>query len=395
MGLPAAFGATVLFITQPLLWGHAFINPKDTPFMALFTVTIYLGLHMVDSWQMNNLSKRRLALAAISLGILCSFRVVGPLAGLIVLGFAVEKLSVRAIPAMAAYLGIAGLTAYVSWPYLWAAPLSHLWKSVTTMVAFPWLRKILFANQYYSTTQLPRSYFPTMLGIQLTEPALLLAGAGLAVLALRHRGKGRLGPLALFGAWFVLPTAFVIINHSPLYDNARQLYFLLTPLFVLAGVGLEWLFSYFTRAAARAAILVLAVLPGLVGIVSLHPYSYVYYNSLVGGTAGAYGRYEMDYWATSFGEIADYLNSYANRGANVLVYGGPPHLLQDHLRPDIDVYVSARGSALRYQYVVFLTRWDIEMPQEVCPDADTIYAVGRRGAVFAILKDVPRHANCP
>jgi hypothetical protein len=43
----AAFGAVLLFSTQPLIWGHAFINPKDVPFMAFFLGSI-LGLRMVD-----------------------------------------------------------------------------------------------------------------------------------------------------------------------------------------------------------------------------------------------------------------------------------------------------------------------------------------------------------
>jgi hypothetical protein len=45
----AAFGAALLFSTQPLLWGHAFINPKDMPFMAFFLASITAGLYMVDS----------------------------------------------------------------------------------------------------------------------------------------------------------------------------------------------------------------------------------------------------------------------------------------------------------------------------------------------------------
>jgi hypothetical protein len=46
-----AFGATLLFSTQPLLWGHAFINPKDIPFMASFLGAVALGLKMADSLQ--------------------------------------------------------------------------------------------------------------------------------------------------------------------------------------------------------------------------------------------------------------------------------------------------------------------------------------------------------
>src|SRR3989304_1535797 len=63
-----AIGATLLFMTQPLLWGHAFINPKDTPFLSFFLLSIYFGLRLFVSLkpiQLHNLtpsSKRTLAL---------------------------------------------------------------------------------------------------------------------------------------------------------------------------------------------------------------------------------------------------------------------------------------------------------------------------------------------
>src|SRR5919108_2194811 len=45
----AALGATVLFLTQPVFWGHAFINPKDIPLLSLFLLSVYLGIRMHDS----------------------------------------------------------------------------------------------------------------------------------------------------------------------------------------------------------------------------------------------------------------------------------------------------------------------------------------------------------
>lgn len=45
-----AWAVLILFGTQPLLLGHAFINPKDTPFMFLFTLSILLGLNIADRW---------------------------------------------------------------------------------------------------------------------------------------------------------------------------------------------------------------------------------------------------------------------------------------------------------------------------------------------------------
>ena len=49
MSRNAAFGATLLFMTQPVFWGHAFINPKDIPLLSLFLLTVYLGLRMHDT----------------------------------------------------------------------------------------------------------------------------------------------------------------------------------------------------------------------------------------------------------------------------------------------------------------------------------------------------------
>src|SRR5688572_5780989 len=45
----AAFGTSLLYMSQPLFWGHAFINPKDIPLLSLFLLTVYLGMRMHDS----------------------------------------------------------------------------------------------------------------------------------------------------------------------------------------------------------------------------------------------------------------------------------------------------------------------------------------------------------
>jgi len=44
-----AWSVLILFTTQPLLWGHAFINPKDIPFTFFFIFSILTGLWMVDA----------------------------------------------------------------------------------------------------------------------------------------------------------------------------------------------------------------------------------------------------------------------------------------------------------------------------------------------------------
>ncbi len=44
----AAFLASLLYLTQPLLWGHGVMNPKDTPFATFFLAVVLAGVRMVE-----------------------------------------------------------------------------------------------------------------------------------------------------------------------------------------------------------------------------------------------------------------------------------------------------------------------------------------------------------
>ena len=386
----AALGAAILFLTQPLLWGHAFMNPKDVPLMALFAASVLAGLVMIDRCAARRNLDLAVLPASILLGITISLRVVGPWAGVIVLGYAVLRLRGRVVPVAAAYLILAAITSYVAWP--WISPVTHLMESVQTMSAFPFPAQVLFEGQLYKPGDLPRSYFPVLLAVQLSEPALLLIGAGIPVSIVQWVRRGEWQPPALFLAWFLIPTLLVIGLGSPLYDNGRQLYFLLPPLFILAAVALDRLFSYTTRPVIQGAVMLLAALPGVLVGARLHPYEYVYYNALVGGTGGAYRQFEMDYWGTSFKELSEYLNATAKTDSRVIVFG-PDRTVVRYARPDIRVFVPGEEKNASYDYVLLLTRKDLD--QRRCKGAVTVDEIGRRGAVFSVMKSIPSGVRCP
>jgi hypothetical protein len=60
-------------------------------------------------------------------------------------------------------------------------------------------------------------------------------------------------------------------------------------------------------------------------MVRIHPYQYVAYNSLIGGLPGAAGRFELDYWDTSFAEatkaLAVHVSTTGEAAPVVLVCG--------------------------------------------------------------------------
>ena len=476
----AALGATLLMLTQPVLWGHAFMSPKDIPFLSLFLLALDAGLRAFEregehsvgrstrslilftvAWllgiavlfggtaifhgwletavraaaagQDNLLARlasdirqvapevyitkyfvlflrlraaafilstiglfllylrrspgtlarmRHFVLPGILLGLTVCVRVLGPLVGLLVALFALQKHGRKAIPALAIYAGIAIAAMYATWPYLWPDPVGHFIESIVVMAKYPWQGQVLYNGVMYDSTAIPRSYLPVLLGIQMTEPIwiLFLAGLGLTLWQASRRKPGSAQMLWLTALWFLLPAAGFIALRSPLYDNFRQVFFILPPVFLMAGA----VFDLIQKPIWRAALIALCLVPGLVAGLRLHPYEYIYYNGFIGREAGAFRRFELDYWGTSYREAAGWLNEHAPANASLWVEG-PSHLLGIYLRPDLKLFSSYEAAtADHYDYIVSTTRYDLDLRSY--PQAPVIYTVERGGAPLTVIK---------
>jgi hypothetical protein len=491
----AALGATVLFMTQPVFWGHAFINPKDIPLLSLFLLSVYLGIRMHDSlseggpgsdfesvsatWMGLPQRTRRMLMAAtllwlasllilfggtalihqwmnsavraaangepslisqfvprlqrvapeiyvekffvlflrlrtivflaivglliwlyhrhlpfalqilgmilpagIILGLTVSIRIFGVWAGILVAGYVLRKSGIRAWPVLSMYALIAIIAMYLTWPYLWPDPIGHFFETIRIMSQHPWPGSVLFNGATYPANDLPASYMPVLLAIQLTEPVWMLFFAGLVV-AIFGWIKGRTKQrelLALTLAWFVLPLVTFVVLRPPLYDNFRQTFFILPPIFFTAGLA----FDQVRRPTVQAMLIALVVLPGLLAAARLHPYEYVYYNQFLGGVQAAVDHFELEYWATSYREAAREANRIAPANANVWV-DGPAHLFARFARPDFHIYSPQEAErAEHYDLVVTLARYDLEKTS--FPEAPIVYRVTRDGAVFTVIR---------
>ena len=496
MSRNAAFGATLLFMTQPIFWGHAFINPKDIPLLALFLLSVVLGLRVHDllfssnpnsalasarvTWNgLSQRTRRRLVTAmviwlvslvvlyggtnlihqwiegivhaaaegkaswltqmiprlqrvapeiyierffvlflriraitflvltsfvvwlyrrsfpealrllgailpaGIVLGLTVSIRIFGVWAGVLVAGYCVWKSGRKTWLVLATYALIAMIAMYLTWPYLWPDPIGHFWETVTIMAQHPWPGSVLFNGATYPANDLPASYLPLLLTIQLTEPVWMLFFVGLAVAVfgfVKKRVRER-ELLALTLVWFLLPLTTFVILRPTLYDNFRQTLFILPPVFFVTGLAFEQI----RKPALQAALIALVILPGVIASVRLHPYEYVYYNQFLGGVQSAVDRFELEYWATSYREAAREANRIAPPNANVWV-DGPAHLFNQFARPDFHIYSPQEAErADHYDIVVTLARYDLEKTS--FPEAPIVYRVIREGAVFAVIRE--------
>jgi hypothetical protein len=233
---------------------------------------------------------------------------------------------------------------------------------------------------------------PRLMAIQLTEPLLILFLAGLAFTGLHLKDRKYLEPFLLWTLWFLIPVAWMAISGGTLYDNFRQLFFVLPPLFILAGLALDGLFTRFNRNWLNGLVITLLALPGIYACLQLHPYEYIYYNSLVGGVKGAFRHYELDYWATSYKEAAEYLNEVALPDSSIGVVG-TDLIFKPYARPDLRVsFFNGLDSGEGFNYVVISSRANNDLA--ICPNAKVIKAIERDEAVLTSVKQIASPEDC-
>lgn len=321
-----AFGATAFMSTQPILWEHAFINPKDPPFLVFFLIALELGFRMADRLANLPVGETKLQtfsyilLPAIFLGLTTNIRVLGPLA--VVLA-GLYFLTLRK-PGRIVWFIPYGLVAYavmvVTWPYLWEAPFGNFIRVVQFMADNPTTLQVYFYGDLYPADSLPLRYLPAMMFFTLTEPVWFISGLGFVIAIIRTVRKS-VHWQTLFPTlgWFAIPFTYVLLRQPPMYDGFRHFLFIVPPLFVLAGIALNAFFEWIKRAWLQTAITFLLLLPGIIPGIRLHPYQYTYYNQFVGGTGAAAQRFETDYWLTCYKEAVEQLTPYAEESLNLFV----------------------------------------------------------------------------
>lgn len=516
-----SFCATLLLSTQPLFWGHAFINSKDIPFMVLFIITILAGLRMVDDyapkiketnfegeyrlerliqdeWQTSSPQRKRLVLiflflgilliiacattliylkpwtgitpadalehpenialeiylrrltniilwicvliliivswfgsilhfglpqtgksiwkieifpywdtfrqqianpkvllAGLALGLLVSTRALGIAAALLVLVYALQIYGKKVLALFIPYTLVTAIVIYITWPYLWPMPIVRFLMSVKAILQFPWPGEMLFNAQFYPPDALPWYAIPWLIVVQLTEPVVLLSIIGFGVLAWKTVKRKRQGDLfTLIAIWFVFPLVWTLLPFSSTYDNFRQLFFILPPIFLLVGEVFEWVRKKLSRPLLLFLIPVLLILPGIYGVIQLHPYEYIYYNQFIGGVNGAFRKYEADYWVTSYRAAANAINEFAETKNGIYVWG-PVWIVDQYARKDLQILpiknIDSAGNSDAIiadgSYIVLPSRYDYDLKAYL--DAQTFYEVTIENVVLSVVKYIP------
>ncbi|MCL4528278.1 MAG: glycosyltransferase family 39 protein [Chloroflexi bacterium] len=390
----AAFAASTLFTFQPLLWGHAFINPKDSPFLVFLTGAVYLGFRMVD--QLVESEDRSafktfllILLPAFFIGIATSIRVLGPMAGLfVVIYFLTRHPTRRTILWMLLYTLLSIVVMIVTWPYLWASPLRFV-QVFQFMSDNPTTLQVLFAGQSYRAYDLPLRYLPFYLVFTLTEPIWPLFIFGLVAAYLKIRNDfQKVTQALLILAWFAIPFIYDLWRRPPNFDGMRHFLFMLPPLFIFAGFAFEFIFEKINKTWINAALAVIMLAPGTYGIIQLHPYEYAYYNSFVGGTRGVFRSYETDYWLTCYKQAVEEFNQIAPRPATLYVHR-EAEVAAPYAASGINVLDERTNFNQIHSGDYILVNSRTNEDRSTFRDAPVVLTVGRVGVPFCVIKKIP------
>ena len=321
--------ALVLLAACPLYYGHMFINPKDVPFAVMMAITLLGIVRVIEEYP-----KPKAAtwlLFGLGLGLAIGSRIMGGFAvlyalvalAMILVSDARSDGSRKAADRFKQFLKPLALSAIVAyaamalvWPWSVINPL-NLFKTVGYFSQFfekPW--RELFAGQLILAPDMPRTYVPVLLGLQMPELFLLLAIAGLAgalVIAVRPNVPAQRRAIFLTVALAAcLPIVVAVVTRPAMYNGLRHLVFVIPPMAVLGGLAGRYLLERaqsLGRLAliAASAVLLAGLAQPVTEMVRLHPYQYVYFNAVAGGVRGAEGRYMLDYWGLAFKQASQQL----------------------------------------------------------------------------------------
>lgn len=229
----------------------------------------------------------------------------------------------------------AALIAYalmiLAWPWAALAPLNPI-RGLFAFSEFQYHIRTILAGQVYEMASVPRLYVPIYILVRV--PLLTLCGAALALafaaLPRLAAGPVRRGDIALVGTMVIFPLAMQVICHGPAFTGLRHFLFVVPLLAVLAGAGLDLGAGALAArsgllASAALAVFGAALLWDATTLVRLHPYEYLFYNSMVGGLEGASRRYDTDYWVNIMPAAVEGLESYLTRTEHTGALSRAPH----------------------------------------------------------------------
>ena len=435
-GWRAAVLAMVLMFLSPRFLGHSFNNPKDIPLAAGVTMAIYYMMMFFRQAPKPKIST--MVMLAFSLAFAISIRI----GALIIIGYfglwgllwivfktiadkndlnaklkknqqkgffgAMDWGGISKTVAWALAICVVGFFAgLLLWPYAMQSPIKNSVDSYHAMAKFAIAIRQIYNGEMMWSDSLPWYYTPKF--IFSTIPLAVILGWVAYPFLVKRKEQHSLAEMERIMLYFcfIFPVAWIVYTKANVYGGWRHSLFAYPPMVAAAGLGFDalvrrcegWKAPLGKVAGIVAMVLPFAMLiPQASHIVRNHPYEYVYFNKLVGGTEKNFAKYEMDYYYHSMREATEWVMKNAEKsplqlGDKIVVGSWHINSTKYFLRHDTNDFQCRfvrwyQKGDNDWDYAVFpLTGIDPAYltNEKVFPPKDMVYSVDVDGVPIAVV----------
>ena len=309
-------GATILY-TSPRIFAQSFYNDKDLVFLSFFIFLIFFSIKFIKKPVYYN----AFLLACFS-AIANNIRIIGIYVVILVAFFLIiqilmkNKLDLKKINSLLILLFFNFLFLYILWPFLWESPFDNILYALKSFSKYPWGVNVFYLGEFYKSEFLPWHYFFILFFA--TTPLLLsiIIILGIYQILLRfikrfinidknnsYKDIWRSEKEKIFLFIFITiitPLFLIYFFDSRLFNGWRHLYFLY-PCLILTGIyfidRMALIYSKKKMVLIFTFILSIICINNLYNLIKLHPYQYIYFNSIFEKRANQ--LFEIDYWGVS------------------------------------------------------------------------------------------------
>ncbi len=407
----------LIMLLMPRFFGEAMNNPKDVPFALGYIMSLYYAIRMFQNWPQFRWNNALGLVLSTALGI--SVRIGGLLSVAFFIMYAglkfIEHIGFKQFTSLkwkgfgALFIATItiGLGSYLlgisPWPYGIDQPFTNPLEALKEFTNYSVSLRQLFEGKLYDSDMLPLYYLRKYLLI--TTPMAVMFGLGCFALLVYSNRKHFTNEIFLILFAAIFPIVYIYIQKSQVYGGIRQILFTLPCFVTIALVGYQWFGNLLSRLNKK-----LQLLPSLIALALLvmptkfilanHPVSYSYFNEIFGGTAKAYGEFEMDYYLASLRPSAEWFlenvaRKHPEKKYEVLTYG------MDHVkyycRNDKNVHVGYSRfddrSSKDWDYCIFYNAYfdKSRLNSGEFPPKGTVYQQMVDGVPAGLVIERPSH----
>lgn len=409
----------LIMLLMPRFFGEAMNNPKDVPFALGYIMSLYYAIRMFQNWPQFRWNNALGLVLSTALGI--SVRIGGLLSVAFFIMYAglkfIEHIGFKQFTSLKwkgfgalfiATIAI-GLGSYIlgisPWPYGIDQPFTNPLEALKEFTNYSVSLRQLFEGKLYDSDMLPLYYLTKYLLI--TTPIAVMFGLGCFALLVYSNRKRFTNEIFLILFAAIFPIVYIYTQKSQVYGGIRQILFTLPCFVTIAVIGYQWFGDLLSRLNKK-----LRLLPTLIALALLvmptkfilanHPVSYSYFNEIFGGTAKAYGEFEMDYYLASLRPSAEWFlenvaRKHPEKKYEVLTYG------MDHVkyycRNDKNVHVGYSRfddrSSKDWDYCIFYNAYfdKSRLTSGEFPPKGTVYQQMVDGVPAGLVIERPSHED--